>query len=50
MNTTKIQESAIADLKVLRETLWSDAAKDARFDVTGFVAFVCDGKTAFEIG
>ena len=37
--------SAIADLKVLRETLWSDAAKDARFDVTGFVAFVCDGKT-----
>ena len=37
--------SAIADLRVLRETLWSDAAKDARFDVTGFVAFVCDGKT-----
>lgn len=36
---------AIADLRVLRETLWSDAAKDARFDVTGFVAFVCDGKT-----
>lgn len=38
-------QSAIANLRVLRESLWSDAAKDARFDVTGFVAFVCDGKT-----
>ena len=39
------RQMTFTDLKSLRESLWSDAAKDTRFDVTGFVAFVCDGKT-----
>jgi len=35
----------ITDLEVLREGLWLPATADARFDVTGYVAFVCDGDT-----
>lgn len=41
-STTQLH-AVITDLRVLRESLWIAAAEGTRFDVTGFVAFVCDG-------
>ena len=38
-------QAAIANLSVLRERLWTETANATRFDVTGYVAFVCNGDT-----